>query len=561
MKSNRTSFLFFLFTVCFFFLRNEKIFGQSINDSIPYYVEKVQNFKNNYELTKAKVFFEKRLNNTEKNDPYILYFKYNIASIEKSMGNYIEAENLLVYMLKEIDLLKDSKYKVQYQKSALTLLGNIYREKKNKEKAIELYDRALKKAYSTLDSAVIFNNKSNIYRDFEEYKNAKKELLNAYRLFPRLKDTLEQARILDNLGYVYTRLDSFSLGLKYMKQGLKLRKELDVNTEIYSSYRKLMMYYKDQKNDSMSEIYANKAYNLSLQIKTPKHIKEALGTLMEFHPDSKVREYKRLNDSLFNVRSSENNTSEMLKYDFSELEREVFIEKIKREQQERKVILFAFLVGLILVASTFLIIIQRNRNKRHTIQQVHKTEKELSKKVHDELGNDIFYLMNQIQYNPAFLLEKEGLKVLNDLNDIYKKARDISKKYTDIDTGIGYKDELLNLLNSFGNDTTKIITNEITVAFWESVTPINKEQLYRILQELFTNMKKHSEASLVAVTFTKYKRYIVVKYVDNGKGAVATLISKNGLRNVENRIDEMKGTITFDTNPNEGFKVEIRFIT
>jgi signal transduction histidine kinase len=216
---------------------------------------------------------------------------------------------------------------------------------------------------------------------------------------------------------------------------------------------------------------------------------------------------------------------------------------------------------IIIIITIFLVILQRNRNKRHTLAQVHKTERDLSKKVHDELGNDIFYLMNQLQTNPASLLQKEGLQILNGLNEIYVKARDISKRYTTIDTNKGYHDELLALLNSYGSDTTKIVTNEISVDFWNAVSKLKKEQLYRVIQELLTNMKKHSEASLVGITFTKIKKQIIIKYVDNGKGATKTqLLAKNGLQNVENRIAEIKGTITFESSPNEGFKAEIRFI-
>ncbi|QHI37086.1 Sensor histidine kinase ComP [Kordia antarctica] len=559
MKSNRTSFLFFVgFIFCLFFATTS-VYGQVEMDSVTYYQELVKNSNTVDDLRKANTFFRKKIDGIEKDNPFVLYHKYDVASIEKKIGNYIESENLLVYILDNIEQFESSELRDYYQKSSFILLGNIYRDLKNKEKSIELYDRALQKAKIAKDSVVILNNKSNIYKDFEEYENSEKDLLTAYNLLPKLTDSIEIARVFDNLGFAYSKLRKLK-GLEFLKKGLELREKLNDKKGLYSSYKQLAIHYKDYQNNSLAELYAMKAFNMSKEVNTPSFREDALGLLVEFSNYSYAKEYKRLNDSISDIKTLEENKFAIYRYDKSESEKRTLESELNNVIEKRRTLIYKFLGGIILVIAIFFIIIQRNRNKRHTIQQVHKTEKELSKKVHDELGNDIFYLMNQIQYNPAFLLEKEGLKVLNDLNDIYIKARDISKKYTNIDTGIGYKDELLNLLNSFGNATTKIVTNEITVAFWESVTPISKEQLYRILQELFTNMKKHSEASLVAVTFTKYKRYIVVKYVDNGKGAVATHISKNGLRNVENRIDEMKGTITFDTNPNEGFKVEIRFV-
>jgi len=73
-------------------------------------------------------------------------------------------------------------------------------------------------------------------------------------------------------------------------------------------------------------------------------------------------------------------------------------------------------------------------------------------------------------------------------------------------------------------------------------------------------MKKHSHCSLVALTFKKNKNKLQIDYIDNGVGAeFDEKKSKNGLQNVENRIQAIKGTITFDTKSNKGFKVSFIF--
>ena len=74
-----------------------------------------------------------------------------------------------------------------------------------------------------------------------------------------------------------------------------------------------------------------------------------------------------------------------------------------------------------------------------------------------------------------------------------------------------------------------------------------------------TNMKKHSEASLVAITFKKTGKYTLVSYTDNGKGI--TIDGKkygNGLQNVENRISAVQGSFTFTSEMGNGFKAEIK---
>ncbi|QQX77228.1 MULTISPECIES: sensor histidine kinase [Aequorivita] len=90
---------------------------------------------------------------------------------------------------------------------------------------------------------------------------------------------------------------------------------------------------------------------------------------------------------------------------------------------------------------------------------------------------------------------------------------------------------------------------------WVSISEIKKVTVFRVLQELMTNMKKYSEASAVVLSFQQVGKKITIEYTDNGKGCI--IKNKNGLQNAENRIHAIKGTITFDSEPGKGFKSKI----
>ena len=68
-------------------------------------------------------------------------------------------------------------------------------------------------------------------------------------------------------------------------------------------------------------------------------------------------------------------------------------------------------------------------------------------------------------------------------------------------------------------------------------------------------MKKHSDATVVAVTFKQDDKNTRINYNDNGIGC--DLNKSGGLVNVENRIDSINGSIIFTSKINEGFKAEI----
>jgi signal transduction histidine kinase len=116
--------------------------------------------------------------------------------------------------------------------------------------------------------------------------------------------------------------------------------------------------------------------------------------------------------------------------------------------------------------------------------------------------------------------------------------------------GPGYIPNLKEMISDFNSNFVNILISGIDTVKWVDVADIKKITVYRILQELLINMKKHSESSLVILSFKSYENDIYVEYSDNGKGAtIEKLNSKNGLQNVENRILAIKGTITLILNP------------
>jgi hypothetical protein len=73
-------------------------------------------------------------------------------------------------------------------------------------------------------------------------------------------------------------------------------------------------------------------------------------------------------------------------------------------------------------------------------------------------------------------------------------------------------------------------------------------------------MKKHSKASLVLVSCKKVKNQLEMSYADNGIGFKENnIVFKNGLKNMEIRIKEIKGTVSFENKPNVGLKVIFHF--
>ncbi|MFO7720630.1 MAG: two-component regulator propeller domain-containing protein [Gillisia sp.] len=191
------------------------------------------------------------------------------------------------------------------------------------------------------------------------------------------------------------------------------------------------------------------------------------------------------------------------------------------------------------------------RHKKEKIREIYKTETRISKIIHDELANDVYNVMCGLEtIAPAETMDK--------LEHIYSRTRNISRENSEIDIGPEYLEHLTALLSAIcPEDSRLIISGEKTIS-WNELNPEKKFVVYRVLQEIMVNMKKHSRASLVALVFTKEEKYLKINYSDNGEGTTRHAIQNgNGLQNVVNRIFSVKGKFTFETEKGKGLKISI----
>ncbi|MGY0427307.1 MAG: sensor histidine kinase, partial [Polaribacter sp.] len=117
-----------------------------------------------------------------------------------------------------------------------------------------------------------------------------------------------------------------------------------------------------------------------------------------------------------------------------------------------------------------------------------------------------------------------------------------------------------DLVANYNSDSCKIVLNNVSVLNL-NVLKIEKQVVfYRVFNELFVNMKKHSQANLVVISCKKLKNEYEVTYEDNGIGFENNnVILKNGLKNMETHIKSIQGTLTFENKPSKGCKITICF--
>lgn len=506
-----------------------------------------------YYLNKSKIIFE-----TCKDSGNIAFNLIQMAYIQQINGDYYGSKETLTEALPYIK--NDNNYIVAVN----NFFGIADKELSIYDDAIFYYKEAIKDCTDSISKQYPLNNIAVVYIKQKKYDKAiaiLESILNKKILY----DKQNEARFKDNLGYAYFKKGMTEKGFSLMNEGFAIRTQNDDSYGSIESNLHLAEYYAIP-NSKTSNQYALEAYKIATKLNSIDERLRALQLLISNNSTESTKyaqKYIVLNDSIIKIRNNFKNKFAKVKYDSKKekdenqklrLEKAENLVALKDAENQKIIFVAAFIVLLFLIA--YFKKHSDNRNRIEKIKIAYDTETRIAKDIHDELANDVFNVITYTQTQP---LESENKKetLIQKLDHIYSRVRGISRENNDIDTGTNYSANLKETLSTYNSDTRNVIINSIEKINWDDLDKIKKITIYRILQELMVNMKKHSEASVVVIKFDNSQKKIFIDYTDNGKGCDQNEIIKNGLQNMENRILATKGTITFETEPDRGFKVKI----
>ena len=525
-----------------------------------------EKYINNQEFDSAFYYYSKIKSNSNpnKDQSKIIYCLLKLAYIHQVQGDYASSESNATEAIQFFQNNTDSYYKV----SIYNILGISYNNLYDYDNAIYYYNKALNLSEDELQKAIIKNNIAVIYIEKHDYQNATTILL-PLTLKKEVTNNFENyARVLDNLGYSYFKVGN-TKSLNYLNQSLKIRKQIKDDFGITTSYQNLSEFHA-KTNPNLSHKYGQLAYEKATKINSVDDRLKSLALLVETSIGNESKKFSMLhlhiNDSINKVRQKAKNQFAKIKYDSKKEKEENLKLKAQKaenalqlEQQKNKNLLLYFIVGIIIMISIFISNFLVAKNKREKIKISYNTEIRIAKKLHDELANDVYHTMAFAETQDLSTSPNKEI-LLTNLDTIYSRTRNISKENSTIETGSLFVSNLKEMMSGFNNNEVNVLVNGIDTINWTTLESNKKITVYRVLQELLVNMKKHSQCSLVVLTFQKNEKKLQIDYSDNGIGATFDeKKSRNGLQNVENRIMALKGTLTFDTKSNKGFKATILF--
>jgi len=527
----------------------------------PYY-EQAYEFLDKNEFDSAFVYFEKAKSLfLERNDSVgVAESLINMAITQADFGDYYGSQETSTQAIEYLNLNDSSQHALLGM--VYNNLSNVYTSLKDTEKAIESNQLAIQYTSSPTNRKVYENNLASTYIANQEYEKASeilKELVSNAD-----SNSIDYARFLTNYARAKSHLDTAYKLLPVLKKAMQIRRKNKDPWGLNSSYSHIANYYKERNKDS-ALFYSMQQFDIAKTIKNPDAQMDALQRVLELSVLEENRpfleKYHQIQDSVEIARLTAKNQFALIRYEVEKSKtNNLKLSNEIAEKQYRLNLMRVLLVGLIIVAalsSFYFLNWHKRRKQRMELEaenRVKESQLKTSRKVHDVVANGIYRVMAELENRDDVNREE----LLDRLEILYDKSRDISYEVENLGMGdIPFHLTVSELLKSFANEERTVLIAGNEEATWDRLNAVQKDNLEQVLQELMVNMQKHSKAQEVIVRFDYEGNILHIYYKDDGIGLSESPKYGNGFMNTENRINLLKGTLTFEKNNNSGLGIHI----
>ncbi len=195
------------------------------------------------------------------------------------------------------------------------------------------------------------------------------------------------------------------------------------------------------------------------------------------------------------------------------------------------------------------------------IEGQEKERQRIANDLHDDLGG----LMATMKLHFNALKDKQTPELFDKttalIDDAYNKVRTIAHAKN---SGVIAKQGLLVAVNQMAEKVSA--SNKIQIQVLDHGLENRLENsleltIFRIIQELTTNIIKHAEATEASIHITNHEDSLNIMVEDNGKGFNPSQITKTkkgmGISSIDKRVEHLNGKMTIESEPKKGTTIII----
>ena len=525
----------------------------------------------------------------------------NIGLVYSNKGDYQKAIEYYIKTLSYFESQKDTQNII----SNLNDLGNAFMLSGNKDKGLDCQRKALTWLSKYPLPAIkgnVYNSIGYIYHELNQVDSAIFYFGKSLELKKQYGNVFSQLTTKNNLCDCYFLQGETEKSIRCFEQIVPLQRQAGDNEGIIRSYINMANGYEKLKN-----------YNRGIALlKEVKPLLDSIGTLrnkMDYYRNLQTlraengdynaaykaqKLYQTFKDSLFNEEKNRQLLDVSTKYEVEKKNRQLIENTEQLTEAHNQALLSQLAIRkrnfwltvlggvLILVILSARLIIQRQRSKaeleksnavilerdRGTLSLIDAQEEErtrIAKELHDGVGNQLLAL--HLRWNNAIHQLDENIALKDELNAGSTLLKEVMNEVRSVSHQMMPK-----VLSEFG------LIPAIEEMLDRSLTPasikyhfdshieekkLNKKMevaIYRIIQELITNVIKHSNAAEVQVQLFSNQGYLILILEDNGKGLPADGKATDGigLTSIQSRLHTINGEFSITPGPYTGTLVTIR---
>lgn len=478
-----------------------------------------------------------------------------------------------------------------------TAMGDINFEYEEYKKALQQYETAIGLAQSAgmlKEKNDALNGKGNVLYKQNLFVAALQCYVESDSIHRLIHDDIGNAQVLNNIALCYAGMKQTERAFDYYQQAKNAYKKFGMQSEEANLYYNMAILFKEIKQADSAVYYLSLSSALAKQIHEPERLMDNYKLLSEIWADKgdfmKAYRYhvqfSTLNDSLLNAEKISSISEMQIKYDTEKKEQQIALldEQSKTRTAQRNFFIagsMLLLLGLFALAFYY---VQRQKlaKKNEQISQqkieglLNETEiktynamiegqeeerKRIATDLHDRLGSMLSTVkllfsgletkLDKAQQENALQYEKASSL----LDDAVTEVRRISHNMnTGMVMSFGLETALQELCESI-HSSGLIECKLLAYGMEERLPQATEIGVYRIVQELFSNILKHAKAKNVTIQLTRTEQSLNLMIEDDGVGFdVAEKLKSGGmgLKNLQARAAKLNGTYHIDSSPGRG---------
>ncbi len=511
----------------------------------------------------------------------------NLGTIAEKNGDYSTAVSYYLYAYEIFDSLKHR----QGISGTANNLGIIYYLLNETDKALDflkLSSELKRELKDSISLVLTFQNIGNVFFDLWKYDSSKFYYQKCIDLSEMVDDPASAGKALNSLGVISMLENNYLEALKFFKRAVNKSTKANDFQNLSSIYDNLGLLNLNSGKHENAISY----FDSSLSIAIKYGLKEEMRNSYE-HKSMIYAKLKNYKDAFINLQNFQNLQNDFLKEKgsvagiealFIKQKQENKILSLEKEQEKRKtqaVILLALLVIMLLVAFlgfSIYRITQKSKNTRKlaelekerfkaVIEAQEMERKRIAGDLHDSVGQMLSLTklhLSEIMDASQDMLPEHGQMLERSVNIIDEACQEVRNISHNLMPG-----PLIRLgLNSAVKDLTRKInaSKKMRVSYSSNLNNdrLNENveiSIYRIIQEIMSNIIKHSGASEIQMILNRQTgNKIKLTISDNGAGFDMNHLSNSsgiGWKNIHSRLAIIGGSMKVDSVLDKGTVINI----